>query len=292
MDSNTLQLMQALYNDNVLIKYKDGMDRLKIGGGSSLSELGKLESLNADGTPKYNKSQKLFIIADSIGSASTWSEDTSIPFKLKLVGGYLAGETYLSEKDMFTALCESGLIQHNCVFYNETQEVVEPYIANLMKNYLAIYGVVLEAVRAQEMIEEALANNDTEVFDLEELGPSYTKRYERYNSTSSQRDAWICKYTRTLELAAQLVRIPTAKALSHKYKVTGIHHIRKLFKELFGRCFLVIKLWRNDIFRRKYPAKRLVILVIGFAHEAVQIQYFHTPSPISSSRAFSNSLSC
>ncbi len=191
MDSNTWQLIQAINNDNILTQYKNGMNKLSIGGNSSLSELSELENCNEDGTPKYNKSQKLFIIADSIGSTSTWNTEGSIPFNLRLVGGYLAGANYLSEKDMFTAICDSRVVQNNCVFYDEAQEAVEPYIAYLMKDYLAIYSITLEAVKAQDMIETALENHDTSVFDPEELGSSYAKRFGNYISTRSQRDSLI-----------------------------------------------------------------------------------------------------
>ena len=92
---------------------------------------------------------------------------------------------------MFTALCESDIVKHDCVFYNEAQEAVDPFIAYLMKDYLAVYSVTLEAIRAQEMIEEALVNNDTDVFDPEELGYGYAKSFESYCSTSSQRDALV-----------------------------------------------------------------------------------------------------
>ena len=92
---------------------------------------------------------------------------------------------------MFTAICDSRVVQNNCVFYDEAQEAVEPYIAYLMKDYLAIYSITLEAVKAQDMIETALENHDTSVFDPEELGSSYAKRFGNYISTRSQRDSLI-----------------------------------------------------------------------------------------------------
>ena len=62
MDSNTWQLIQAINNDNILTQYKNGMNKLSIGGNSSLSELSELEKCNEDGTPKY----KILIVVGTV----------------------------------------------------------------------------------------------------------------------------------------------------------------------------------------------------------------------------------
>ena len=58
----------------------------------------------------------------------------------------------------------------------------------------------------------------------------YARAYDKIQIM--RKIAGICKYAGTSEPAAQLIGIPAAEALSHKYIIIRLHHIRKLFKQV------------------------------------------------------------
>ena len=124
MEKQTLQLINEINNQQTLAAYKEGINALSVGGNSKLRELAELNSSEA----QYNDDEKLFIIANVIGNSSNWDTKGNTVYYLKEVGGYMMGKNYFSEKDFYTALCDSGVLQQDYLFYDEAQSAAVPYI--------------------------------------------------------------------------------------------------------------------------------------------------------------------
>lgn len=190
MDAQTWRLIQEIENQSVLSAYKQGMYNLSINGSSNISELKELNKLDDYGNPKYNDDEKLWIIAATIGNSDTWGTE-GIIFNLKAVGGYLSGSNYLSDKDFYTVLCNSGVVQHDCLFADEAQAACDVYTAKMMQEYLASYAISMEALQAQRTILEAVKNGDTDTFNPDNLSYSYKKQFDNFTSTPSKIDSTI-----------------------------------------------------------------------------------------------------
>ena len=81
----------------------------------------------------------------------------------------MKGKNYISEKDFYTALCDNKLLQTDYLFYDEAQAASEAYINYMMRDYLAAYAVILQAIQAQTTIIDAIDSGDTETFDPDNL---------------------------------------------------------------------------------------------------------------------------
>ncbi len=191
MDSNTLRLINQINNEATLSTYKNSMNALSVSGNSKLAELAELRTSKDDesGEREYNDDEKLFIIANVIGNSSTWDTSGNIVWYLKEVGGYMMGKNYISEKDFYTALCESGVLQQNCLFYDEVQSAAAPYIEYMMKDYLAAYAITAQSLKAQLTIVDAIDTENTEVFNPNNLRPSLKKLYDNFTSSKTKINA-------------------------------------------------------------------------------------------------------
>ena len=191
MEKQTLQLINEINNQQTLAAYKEGINALSVGGNSKLRELAELNSSIAD----YNDDEKLFIIANVIGNSSDWDTKGNTVYYLKEVGGYMMGKNYFSEKDFYTALCDSGVLQQDYLFYDEVQSAAVPYINYMMKDYLAAYTITCQSLQAQKTIIDAIDHNDKEAFNPDNLRPSLKKIFDAFSSAPTKINSTINELT-------------------------------------------------------------------------------------------------
>lgn len=190
IDAKVLELIDSLNNESVLSNYKTRMNVLSIGGNAKLNELCELDKVDEKtNEPIYNNDEKLFILANVLGNSKHWDDEGNTVFVFQEVSGFMKGLNYISEKDFYTALCDNKLLQADHMFYDEAQAASETYINYMMRDYLAAYAVILQAMQAQNTIINAIDSGDTETFNPDNLRPSYRREFDAFNSTKSKIDS-------------------------------------------------------------------------------------------------------
>ena len=150
VDAKTKQMIEEMQNQEVVSTYKKAMNDLSLCSNDQLKELSKLNDVDKNtGLPLYNDDEKLLILAMSINNGLTWRNGDSVMHYMDEVSGYMKGDNYISNKDFYTALCDSQYFQQKYMFYDDVQEDADTYITFMMTDYLATYAVIVQALKAQ-----------------------------------------------------------------------------------------------------------------------------------------------
>ena len=175
MDANTLKFIEEINNLDTLSKYKDGIFSLSI---TKAIGFDKLKTLD-----EYNKDEQLLILAKLIGNDKEWDETNNIVYKLRALSKMLTGNNYLNKENFYNVLCESKLLQQNCMFYSEVQksEEVQSYVARMMIDYFVTYAIVTQSMKAQQIIIDADRNGDLEAFNINNVRENQMKKWYDYD---------------------------------------------------------------------------------------------------------------
>ena len=175
LDENTEKIISEMYQSNMLSAYN--------GYYQDLSADFKVINTKFSGVddPAYNDDEKLVELAIAMGTEDQWSDATHAVKNLINVGECLSGNSKISSKGLFDIVYESNA--KDDLFAKAPVEKTDAIMADVMREYLSYYTMVMSSLKAQEVIAAQSEGRTTQKINpdnlnLEVIRNDYSKLIE------------------------------------------------------------------------------------------------------------------
>ena len=179
LDENTEKIISEMYQSNTLSTYNGYYQDLSTDFKVINTKFSSIDD------PAYNDDEKLVELAIAMGTEDRWSDATHAVKNLINVGDCLAGTSKISSKGLFNMVYESNA--KDDLFAKAPIEKTDAIMADVMREYLSYYTLVMSSLKAQEAIaaqsegrttELPLAKINPDNLNLEVIKKDYSKLIE------------------------------------------------------------------------------------------------------------------
>ena len=154
LDENTEKIISEMYKSNMLSTYNGYYQDLSTDFKVLNTKFGSIDD------PKYNDDEKLVELAIAMGTEDQWSDASHAVKNLINVGDCLAGSGKISSEGLFDMVYKSNA--KDDLFAKTPIEKTDAIMADVMREYLSYYTMVMQSLKAQEAIAAQSESRTTE----------------------------------------------------------------------------------------------------------------------------------